>query len=182
MNAPTTLADAGIPMFMLQVPAMALALIPVVAIEAVAARLFFGLTARDAFTGTAIANAISTVVGVPIACFALFFVAAATEGGTIVGYDALWKRVLGTIISMVWLGPDEKNSYWMVPVAATAFLIPTFLLSVLIERWVLRFRWRAMEPHSVTRAAWLLNSMSYAFLFMLGLAWIAYALITHQKT
>ena len=22
---------------------------------------------------------------------------------------------------MVWLGPDEKNDYWMVPVAATAF-------------------------------------------------------------
>src|SRR5438445_13664671 len=88
MNAPTTLADAGIPMFMLQVPAMALALIPVVAIEAVAARRFFGLTARDAFTGTAIANGSSTGVGVPIACFALFFVAAAAEGRTIVGYAA----------------------------------------------------------------------------------------------
>jgi hypothetical protein len=176
------LADAGIPMFMIQAPAMALALIPVIVIEAVAARRVFGLTPRDAFAGTAIANTLSTIVGVPIACFALIFVAEATRGGTIVGYDSLWKRIIGTIISMAWLGPDEKNDYWMVPLAATAFLIPTFFLSVLIERWVLRFRWKAMEPQSVTRAAWLLNTMSYAFLFTLGLAWIAYALITHQKT
>src|ERR1051325_4209419 len=100
---------------------MALALIPVILIEGTAAQRIFGLAPRDAFVGTAIANVISTIVGVPIACYALIFVADATQRGTIVGYDSLLQRIIGTIISMAWLGPDEKNEYWMVPLAATAF-------------------------------------------------------------
>ena len=169
-------------MFFFQVPAMLFALIPVIAIEAFAAFKIFRLTPRRALSGTAVANIVSTVVGVPLAWFALFALNLATDGGyRLIGFDTPWKRVLVTIVSMSWLAPYDDQLYWMVPLATTAFLIPTFFISVIAERLVLRRMWPDMDKHSVNRAAWMLNVFSYSFLLLLGLSWIAYAIITHKR-
>jgi len=44
--------------------------------------------------------------------------------------------VVGTLLSAAWLGPDEKNLYWMVPVAVLALMVPTFFASVWIEAFI----------------------------------------------
>ena len=44
--------------------------------------------------------------------------------------------VVCTLLSAAWLGPDEKNLYWMVPVAVLALMVPTFFASVWIEAFI----------------------------------------------
>src|SRR6266699_5166452 len=61
------LADMGIPMIFGQWLLMAVALLPVIAIETFVVRRLIGLSTRRALGGAAAANALSTLIGVPIA-------------------------------------------------------------------------------------------------------------------
>ena len=65
------LANAGIPMIVFQFPAMLLALLPVILIESLIARWCLWSTYPRAYArvygGVALANVISTVIGVPLA-------------------------------------------------------------------------------------------------------------------
>ena len=61
------LGDTGVPMIFIQWPAMICALVPVIAIEAIVIHRNLSLPYRRAFVGSAKANVISTLVGVPLA-------------------------------------------------------------------------------------------------------------------
>ena len=61
------LADAGIPMIALTLPLMLILLIPVVVIEAFLCKRWLRLTNWDAMKSNAVANLVSTIVGVPLA-------------------------------------------------------------------------------------------------------------------
>src|SRR5579864_5626084 len=61
------LADAGIPLLMVQWPLMVCALLPVILVETEVVRRQLSLPYRNAIVGAAKANVLSTAAGVPLA-------------------------------------------------------------------------------------------------------------------
>lgn len=92
-------ADAGVPMLFVTWPGMLLALIPVVAIEALIIRPRLKLAAGDAVRFTGIANLASTVVGIPLAWLTLVAVElVSTRGGTAFGLYTPWRKLLAVTV------------------------------------------------------------------------------------
>lgn len=138
-------ADAGVPMIFLTFPAMLAMLIPVILIEATLLRKWLGLQVWTAIKSSAAANVASTLIGVPVAwgvtlLFEFFAFGAIMRIPAISRAADKWNsplaHVVVTVLAPAWLGPDERNLYWMVPLAAIVLLVPTFFLSVWIEAFV----------------------------------------------
>ena len=96
------------------------------------------------FKASAVANAVSTVLGVPLT-WGILLVA---EMGIGLGANSIpalrngdWKspiaQVAITILTAPWIGPSEGMAQWAVPLAALVLLLPFFLVSVWSERRVL---------------------------------------------
>jgi hypothetical protein len=168
---PTTVfGDIGLPMAAVFVPPAWLALVPIILIEAAVGIRWFRVPARRAIVGQAIANGVSTVVGLPITWATLAFIelrccAAAT------GLDSLPRRLYAVTVQAPWLMPYDDDLRWMVPVSIFVLAVPFCLMSVATESIVLR----CVLGDLPTRAVWVwalwANAASYAFL--LGLILLA---------
>ena len=191
--SPLLLADAGVPMIFLTFPAMLALLIPIIFIEAWLCRKWLGLTFWAAIKSNAAANVVSTLIGVPFAWgAALLFEFFAF--GTIMRIPAIsraadkWNsplaRVVGTVLAPAWLGPDEKNLYWMVPLATIVLLVPTFVLSVWIETFVVDHMLNMPEGDSsnltssrIRMAVRNANLVSYGLLTFATTSWLLITLV-----
>jgi hypothetical protein len=169
------IADAGVPMLVIELPLMALALLPVVLIEVVVVRRSVALPFRSALLDLGMANVASTLVGVPLAWAAMFVLEIATMlptgGAPPPSADSPIATLASVALQAAWLPPYEAYLYWMIPVAATILLIPCFLVSVPIERWVLIRRWPTVERPVVRSAVLWANVWSYALLLVAGSIW-----------
>ncbi len=191
--SPLLLVDAGVPMIFLTFPAMLALLTPIVLIEAWLCRKWLGLTVWAALKSNAAANVVSTLIGVPVAWgVTLLFQFFAL--GTILRIPAIsraadkWNSPLAdvvlTILAPAWLGPSEKNLYWMVPLAAIVLLVPTFFLSVWIEAFVVDHMLRKPEgdPSNLTSsrirtAVRNANLVSYGLLTLGAISWLLIVLV-----
>lgn len=89
-----------------------------------------------------------------------------------------------TILSAAWLGPDEKNLYWMIPVAALGLLVPTYFVSVWIEAFIVDHMVSVPDegPSDLTsarvrRAVRKANLISYTVLTAGTVAWLFVSLL-----
>jgi len=132
-------------MILLTFPAMLAMLIPVILVEATLLRKWLGLQVWTAIKSSAAANVVSTLIGVPVAwgvtlLFEFFAFGAIMRIPAISRAADKWNsplaHVVVTVLAPAWLGPDERNLYWMVPLATIVLLVPTFFLSVWIEAFV----------------------------------------------
>ena len=57
-----------------------------------------------------------------------------------------------------------RGCYWRIPVAALVLLIPSFLVTVIVERLVLVKYWKTVDRARITKTVWLVNCASYAVL------------------
>jgi len=128
-------------MIAITLPWMLILLIPVIGIETVIVARRTTLPTKRTLRATALANVVSTVVGVPLTWVALFacemLVWTALAGTSKLDsprWNSPMHRVLITIFSAPWLGPSEKDGWWAVPLAALVLLIPFFFASVWIEQ------------------------------------------------
>ena len=184
-------ADAGVPMIFITYPAMLLALIPIILIEAVIIerqlRLGFGKTIRC----VGIANAASTIVGFPLTWFVwAAFEMAFIHGGYLLykfhfigeGFSPAdtWGRILSVILFTPWLVADEQHIYWMIPAAAIVGFIPAFFVSVWIERSILRRLCKTIDKPVIDRTTWTANVVSYMLLFIIAVAWLVKGLLTKK--
>jgi hypothetical protein len=177
------LADVGVPMIIVQWPAMFWALIPVIVIEALLIRRWLSLSYSGAFKGTAIANIISTLIGVPLAWFVMFALELGINGSHgAVKTNSPVLDALHFIAGIAWLTPNEKNIYWEVPTALALLLIPTFFISVWIERFICRKWWKDLNTTSVKRAVFKANLASYAVLFAIACGFLIYNLLRKHVT
>lgn len=175
------LADMGVPMIFVQWPLMFAALLPVIAVEAWILRGRLTLPRGRAIKGSAFANLASTIVGVPIAWGVMLGVEFGVMSG--VGHFAerhhwnmsspLWNVL--SIFMSAWVNPPIK-SYAGIALAAALLLIPTYFLSVWLERWICRRVFRPIETKPVDRAVRVANLWSYGLLFVLALGWYGYQL------
>lgn len=156
----TLFADTGIPMLAVVWPIAWLAFFPVVIIESSIALKGLGLGFRRAFVVTAAANAVSTLVGIPITWFILVVVSIVTGGGVYRDLSIPTQALLAVSQDAPWLVPYEHELGWMIPVAAIFLCIPFYFASVWIEYLVVR----RMVPNSaaqVRRFCWRANLWSY---------------------
>lgn len=176
------LADMGIPMIFFQWPLMVVALIPVIVVEALLIRRWVPLSHRDAFVGITKANALSTVVGVPGAWLAMLIVEFAIGTPLFNAADRYhWNttsplfETLAIFIGAAWIGLAEGRSATLGIAAASAvLLIPTFFLSVWIERGTCLKAWPTADAASVRRGVFLANLASYGVLLLMICVLMAY--------
>jgi hypothetical protein len=181
------LANMGVPMLFIQMPAMLFALAPVICIEAIFARSRLSLSRREAFTAVTVANLLSTIIGFPIA-WVLLVVGQVNLETTFRRLPAhfhgdlespLW-RTYEMLTTFAWLNPDETNLYWMIPIASALLLIPSYFASVWLERPVCRSLWKHIAPAAVSSVVTRANQLSYAALFLFACLWLGWELLTHH--
>jgi hypothetical protein len=169
------LADMGIPMVVVQLPAMLLLLVPVVLIESFVANRRLGIGFKKTASGLLAANLVSTLLGFPLAwaiMLAIEFVSIGALHFLPSVENALVKDPVSPIIRLAsspffaaWVG---GNSVREVLIAALALLIPSFFISVWIERRICMRMWASysLDPLSVSKATRKANVASYMFLFL----------------
>jgi len=177
-------ADAGIPMIAIAYPAILFLIIPVIAVEAAYLRLRLRTGWKNTLGAVAKANAITMLLGFPLAWLILFLLELAIWG--VADWSGLLKHferspgsqlatLLATVISSPWLGPGTGET-WPILVAFSVLLIPSFFLSAYVESVLLdRLGWLLCERPS-TPSVWRANALSYIFLGLAGCALVWYQL------
>lgn len=151
---------------------MGLAFVPVVLLESAIVWKPMGIRFPKALLDVGLANLCTTILGVPLAWGLMFVLElVSTSGGTALGMDSPAKMLAAVTLQAAWLVPYESHLAWMIPAAATVLLIPCFLVSLLIEWWVLVYRWAEKDRSSVFSVVFRANVWSYLLLFMAGSSW-----------
>jgi hypothetical protein len=179
-------ADAGLPMIFVQMPVMIGALIPVIILEALLIRRWVSLPYGEAFRGIAKANVRSTLVGIPIAWVAMFMLELVIGLPIAIGANIFdWKvdspilEFVFFVISAAYVGPNPNESaVFVIPAAAAVLLIPSFYVSVWIERQQCLRAWPTADASAVRRGVYSVNVVSYGMLFLLACGWMLYELFT----
>ncbi len=158
------LANAGLPMIALHIPTMVVLLTPIIAIEFFLARCKIALPNTQLFQGIAIANVVSTFIGIPITWALMVVLNIVTTGTKAKGLDTLAGQFATVVLQSSWLMPDEENLDWMIPAATLVLLIPYFFASVAIERFVLSKRWKPDSTMPLSAFTWQANGLTYGLL------------------
>jgi hypothetical protein len=192
-NSVLLLADVGVPMIFLTFPAMIVLLLPIIALATWLCRTWLSLDTWTTIKSNAVANVASTVVGVPVAWGAMFGFEMAF-GQTVSRFPRVeqmldkWHspiaNIVGALLFSAWLGPSEKNAYWMIPVATLGLLVPTYFLSVWIEMFIVDHMVSLPEgdPSGLTqervrRAVRNANLVSYGLLAAGTIGWLFVSLL-----
>jgi hypothetical protein len=175
------LADIGVPMIFVQWPLMICALLPVIAIEALVVRKRLSLSYGRAFGGAAKANVVSTLAGVPLAWGLMLILEFATVFPLILAAEK-WHWRLDSpvfyvfyVLGIAWTGP-AVTSTWPIALAAALLLVPTFFVSVRLERRFYRRSYAEIDAAAVDRSVWFANLCSYAVLFVAACGWLGWEL------
>lgn len=180
------LANMGVPMLFVQMPAIVAALLPIIAIEALFIRPRLAISYSEAFAGTSVANIASTLVGIPVAWFILVVPEMLFEAhiykfaDRLAEFSSPLSMTFQLLTTFPWLDPDETRLYWTVPVASALLLIPSYFASIWLERPICRRIWRHVDSSTTRRAVTHANQLSYAALFLLACCWLGYSILTHK--
>lgn len=158
-------ANTGLPMVAVYLPPAWLGLIPIIAIEAALGVWRFGVPPRRAFLAQAVANCLSTLVGLPLAWMVLALMELFLFG-TALGLDSPLRRLYAVTVQSPWLIPYERDLWWMIPASAIVLTVPFYAMSVLVEYRVVRRLVRDL-PQPLVRS-WVVraNVVSYALLLV----------------
>lgn len=186
-------ADAGIPMLPIAYPIVLIFLLPVVVIEAIYLQTTLRAGWWRTFKATSIVNAITLVLGYPLAWLASLLIEFILVLVVVLMEKAGLAHVFGdriywlSILSPAWLG--AVDSLWPILAAFAVLLIPAFLLSgyvegLMLERYDLLSLpgWQQPSQNEVAppqefvragekrckREVWRANLLSYIFLAAVG--------------
>ena len=160
-------------MLFFHLPAMAIALIPVVVTEWFVANRQIGIPKTKALKGVVIANCFSTLLGFPL--FWLIGVLVMVLMGphlaaALPQSPSVIRQAFEFSTGMFWMGP-ESSKRDIVP-AGLAMLVPAFILSVYSERWILRSLWPDVQSATLSRFAWSAHLFSYPVLIVVWLCYV----------
>ena len=154
-------------------PPLWLSFVPIVVIESFIVSRMVAVPRRRAFASVTLANAISTIVGIPF----MWVVLATIQGtfaGTALGLSTVGQKIYAVTVQAPWLIPYEEDLGWMIPIALVVLAVPAYLLSVLVEQQVI-FRFITKDKRPIARrAVAIANLASYLALAMLFMV-IGYA-------
>ncbi len=174
-------ANAGVPMVFITLPAMLLALIPIILIETAILERALHLGYRQIAWRVAIANAVSTIVGYPLTWILTVALQMVTGGGRAYGINTWWSKVLAVTWQSPWLIPYEGELYWMIPVAALVGLVPAYFASVFVEGHILKRSLKTADRLTLWKLTWKANQTSYLLLAGVAVAWLLYSVISNSR-
>jgi hypothetical protein len=172
---------------------MIVALVPIIGMETLLIRKRLPYKPWPILRATAVANLVSTIVGIPLTWLVLapcqmVIGLAVYRIPAMQNWDGPMARVISVVLSAAWLPPFQiEASPWIVPLAALVLLVPFFFVSVWSERLVME----RMLPVAATevalegevsdsrlrRAVRDANLLSYGFLFILTCGWLTWYLL-----
>lgn len=140
---PPLLADAGVPMIFLTLPAMVMLLIPVIVVEGYLCKKWLKLTTWQAMKSNAVSNLASTIIGIPFAWAVMFlvevgFIELVGSNTRVQNWHSPLASVIMLFVSAAWVGPPGPKSLWLVPAATLILLVPFFFASYGIEYLVIK--------------------------------------------
>lgn len=159
----TAFANAGVPMLFIVWPAMFIALIPIILVEAYIIKKC-GITLKKSIVLTAQANLASTAVGIPLAWIALVVIEIISGGGGSHGLTTFWDKIYAVTIQSPWLIPYESDLNWMIPSATLFLLMPFFFVSYWMEKIILHNRIKKCPKETVDKLCFKANIVSYLLL------------------
>ena len=186
------LADAGIPMIALAMPGMVMSLIPVILIESWYLHKYLKVPFSRSLKVMTIANLESTIIGIPLAWIAMLILEMGTGAilmllSAVIAKPAvsimtttapdIFGAALASIFGAAWLAPDEKYSYWMVPLACLVLLIPFYFVSWWYEYSSVKRQMKDADPAVIKIATRNLNLLSYSLLAVLVLGWLIKSIV-----
>ena len=160
------LANAGLPMLAVVWPGMGIALLPIIALEAYLLSRPLSLSLRRTVLIAAVANGVSTIVGIPLAWGVMAAIQMFVPGGGGAGPDigTIFGKLFAVTVQAPWLMPYDSEMQWMIPVASVVLLVPFFFASWGIEYLVARVMLRGADQQLLLRAMAKANLVSYALL------------------
>lgn len=167
------LANAGVPMLFLHIPAILVALLPIIAIEALVAQQLLGRPMKKSLGPIAAANAASMLLGFPLLWLFGVLGQMLVGGGSAYGLGTWWQKLYAVTVQAPWLIPYESDLFWMIPAAGLVMLVPAFFLSVWLERVVLQRFWKEEQKNVLRRFSFRAHCASYLVLVLL---WLAYGI------
>ncbi|HLP48875.1 MAG TPA: hypothetical protein VK469_23240 [Candidatus Kapabacteria bacterium] len=167
--APFAYANAGVPMIFITLPDMVIGLIPIIFIESYVLFKNLKKTFKICFKTSAIANTVSTLLGIPVTWLLLVVLQQLTGGGRAYGMDTPSKKLLSVTWQAPWLIPYEKELYWMIPSATLVLLIPFFFASWFIEYQLSKRKLPDVENAVIKKSFFLANLVSYILLALVVL-------------
>jgi hypothetical protein len=157
-------ANVGLPMIFVELPFLAIAILPVAVVEGTFYFWWLPVPWRQAVWGALRANLWSTFVGVPFAWLVQLFCQMAVGGGAAWGMDTPLDRLAAVTVQSAWLIPYQDELFWMIPAAAMSLMVPCLLVSIAVELSWLRSYWPDVTLRSLAMAVVLANLLSYLLL------------------
>jgi hypothetical protein len=158
-------ANVGLPMLMVAMPAFIIALIPIIVIEAYIFKRA-GFPFKWALQRNAIANAVTTFIGIPLTWGVLLALQIATVGADCSEATNTWpQRIFAVVANAPWMCPFEPELIkWMMPTAMLILLVPFLFMSWLIEALVIRKTSKSFNGSRITAVCLRANLITYALL------------------
>jgi hypothetical protein len=167
-----TLYDVGIPMLAFAWPLFWLTFIPVVFIEAEVAHRQLGIGRKDAVILSAKANALSTLVGVPVVWIGLVILEMAV-GSAMPGSMSTAKYVALFPLMSAWLGPTEDAR--VVFAAFVILAIPFCAASIYLEHGIARRQLPNIDRAATYKWARTANIYSYAAIILVAACYTVFS-------
>ena len=178
-------ANVGLPMLAIAWPAMFISLIPIIIIEAFYIRRKLQITLKQSFKVMTIANLESTVIGIPLTWVCLLLVEMVFGySAAFLGIDKLPEKaqqiilgVASVTVGSAWIGPSEKNAYWLVPAATTALLISFFFVTWWYELMSVKRQLKDFEKSDLKDAVLIANLITYGLLAIMSISWLVISVV-----
>jgi hypothetical protein len=164
-------ADIGVPMLLVVWPASWFSLLLIIPLEALLAQRVLQMDFKRSLKLSAIANLVSSLVGIPVTWIGLVIIQMCFGGGRAFGIDTPLQKIYAVTAQSPWLIPYQDDLSWMVPAAAISLCVPFFLMSIGVEYLAAKVYLRGtVDKKLVLKWSWLANGLSYGCIVVLLLA------------
>ena len=157
------------PILIFTMPFMILCLVPIILIEFYVIRSRLDIPAKKLLLSSALANAASTIIGVPLAWLPLWLVQSLFMGDHILPHlrDTFWGKVLAvTLYAPLYSGSIHDD--WMPMVSQLFLYIPFFFVSWKMEYFIVQGMIKYPARGEVNSACFRANLITYTSLAILS--------------
>ncbi len=155
-------ADMGLPMLAVIWPGAWILFLPITILEAAIANRILNINWKQALKISAVANATSTIAGIPITWLGL--VVPLWLFGAAIFYLPLSESIkiyLMMPFYALWLPPITEKQTWLIPLSAAILCIPFFFVSVKIETKIAKKMLTGFHIEDIRKWGWKANFYSY---------------------
>jgi hypothetical protein len=164
------LANIGLPATVaLYLPPAWFALLPIILVESWYGVYRLAIPAQRALVAQAVANGLSTLVGLPL-IWIVFVLAGMLTVERLAPVAPKVSQTLEIVLGAGWLGPGAESTSWTVPWAVAVLTVLFYVMSVVSEYLVVARFFSDLPGRVIRRWVVRANAISYAFLVVVVLS------------